>query len=108
MLFIPKMAFLNLARYKKRTMITAGAIAYGLLMLIIMRSLLTGIDSESITNLRLYETATGRIMVPGYWEGQGNLSPGEILRSRRGRTPPCGFRCRLLPEGELRRRFNLL
>lgn len=68
MFFIPKMAFLNLARYKKRTMITAGAIAYGLLMLIIMRSLLTGIDSESITNLRLYETATGRIMVPGYWE----------------------------------------
>ncbi len=68
MLFIPKMAFLNLARYKKRTMITAGAIAYGLLMLIIMRSLLTGIDSESITNLRLYETAAGRIMVPGYWE----------------------------------------
>ena len=68
MTFLPKMAFKNLARYKKRTMITAGAIAYGLMMFIVMRSLLTGIDNESETNLRLYETATGRIMAPGYWD----------------------------------------
>ncbi len=66
--FLPKMAFQNLARYKKRTMITAGAIAYGLMMFIVMRSLLTGIDIESETNLRLYETATGRFMAPGYWD----------------------------------------
>jgi ABC-type lipoprotein release transport system permease subunit len=62
------MAFKNLARYKKRTMITAGAIAYGLMMFIVMQSLLTGINRESETNLRLYETASGRIMVPGYWD----------------------------------------
>lgn len=68
MTFIPKMAFLNLARYKKRTIITAGAIAYGLLMFIVMRSILLGIDTDSITNLKLYETANGRIMAPGYWE----------------------------------------
>ena len=68
MTFIPKMAFQNLARYKKRTMITAGAIAYGLMMFIVIRSLLISIDQDSETNLRLYETATGRIMVPGYWD----------------------------------------
>jgi len=62
------MAFLNLARYKKRTMITAGAIAYGIMMFIVTRSLLTGIDNESEINLRLYETATGRIMARGYWD----------------------------------------
>jgi len=62
------MAFKNLARYRKRTMITAGAIAYGLMMFLVMQSLLTGINRESETNLRLYETATGRIMVPGYWD----------------------------------------
>ncbi len=66
--YLPKMAFKNLARYKKRTMITAGAIAYGLMMFILIQSLLTGINKESETNLRLYETATGRIMAPGYWE----------------------------------------
>jgi len=66
--FLPRMAFLNLARYKKRTMITAGAIAYGLMMFIVIRSLLTGIDNESEINLRLYETATGRIMARGYWD----------------------------------------
>jgi len=63
--FLPKMAMKNLARYKKRTMITAGAIAYGLMMFILMQSLLTGINRESETNLRLYETASGRIMSPG-------------------------------------------
>ncbi len=68
MTFLPKMAFQNLARYKKRTMITAGAIAYGLMMFIVIRSLLTGIDNESETNLRLYETATGRIMAREYWD----------------------------------------
>lgn len=68
MMFIIKMACLNLARYKKRTMITAGAIAYGLLMFIVMRSLLGGIDGESIKNLKLYETASGRITAPGYWD----------------------------------------
>ena len=68
MTFIPQLAFKNLARYKKRTMITAGAIAYGLMMFIFMRSLLDGIDSESLINLKLYETASGRITAAGYWE----------------------------------------
>ena len=66
--FIPKMAFQNLMRYRKRSMITAGAIAYGLMMFIVIRSLLIGIDTESEINLRLYETASGRIMAPGYWD----------------------------------------
>lgn len=73
MKLIPKMAFKNLARYKKRTMITAGAIAYGLMMFILLQSLLTGLNRESETNLRLYETATGRIMAPGYWEDRGTF-----------------------------------
>ncbi len=68
MTFLPKMAFKNLMRYKKRTMITAGAIAYGIMMFVLMRSLLTGMDRESEMNLRLYETATGRIMAEGYWD----------------------------------------
>ncbi len=79
MIFIPKMAFLNLGRYKKRTIITAGAIAYGLLMFIIMRSLLLGVDSESITNLRLYETANGRIMAPGYWDDRETFPLSEAF-----------------------------
>ncbi|OQX29608.1 MAG: hypothetical protein B0D92_02770 [Spirochaeta sp. LUC14_002_19_P3] len=73
MIFIPKMAMLNLARYKKRTMITAGAISYGLLMYIITRSLLSGVDTESIQNLHLYETAAGRIMAEGYWANRETM-----------------------------------
>lgn len=70
---LPKLAVLNLGRYRKRTMITAGAIAYGIMMLIATRSLLDGANQESETNLRLYETATGRIMAPGYWDDRETL-----------------------------------
>ncbi len=77
MRFIPKIALLNLTRYRKRTMITSGAIAFGLSMLILVRSLLLGVNSESIKNLRLYETASGRIMAPGYWEKRSTLPLGK-------------------------------
>ncbi len=72
MTYLPRMAFKNLARYKKRTLITASAISFGLMMFIVIRSLLIGIDTESEINLRLYETASGRIMVPGYWDEREN------------------------------------
>lgn len=71
--FIPKMAFQNLMRYRKRTMITAGAIAYGLMMFIVIRGMLIGIDTDSETNLRLYETATGAVMAPDYWDDRENM-----------------------------------
>lgn len=73
MKLLPKMAFRNLARYKKRTFITAGAIAYGIMMFVVVQSMLKGVDDESIANLKFYETADGRIMQMGYWEKRERL-----------------------------------
>src|SRR5690554_1095003 len=68
MRFIIKLAFKNLTRYKRRTLITSFAIATGLMMFIMVDSVLIGVESESMRNLRWYETSAARIMHPDYWE----------------------------------------
>jgi ABC-type lipoprotein release transport system permease subunit len=68
MKFIISLAFRNLTRYRRRTIITAFAIAIGLMMFILVDSVLIGVESESMRNLRWYETAAVRIMHEEYWE----------------------------------------
>ena len=68
MKFILQLAVKNLTRYKRRTAITAIAIAVGLMMYIIVDSILMGAELESMRNLRWYETASLRIHQNGYWE----------------------------------------
>lgn len=68
MKFIITLAFKNLTRYKRRTFITAFAIAIGLMMFIMIDSVLIGVEAESMRNLRWYETSAARIMHPDYWE----------------------------------------
>lgn len=58
MKFILQLAAKNLMRYKRRTAITAVAIAFGLMMYVFVDSLLLGAELESMRNLRWYETAS--------------------------------------------------
>lgn len=67
MKFIFTLAMKNLFRYKRRTAITAIAIALGLMMFIIVDSLLLGIELESERNLIWYETSSIRIHQTAYW-----------------------------------------
>ncbi|PKL12014.1 MAG: ABC transporter permease, partial [Spirochaetae bacterium HGW-Spirochaetae-8] len=73
MKFIVELALKNLARYKRRTIITAIAIAVGLMMYIIVDSMLIGAEYESMRNLRWYETSSARILDSGYWENRMQL-----------------------------------
>ncbi|MDC7226362.1 MAG: ABC transporter permease [Spirochaetales bacterium] len=68
MKFVISLAFKNLTRYKRRTLITAGAIAFGIMMFIMVDSMLGGAEYESVRNLKWYETASVRIYNEGYWE----------------------------------------
>ena len=68
MRFLLQLAFKNLTRYKRRTLITAFAIAVGIAMFIYVDSMLAGAEYESVRNLRWYETSSARIMADGYWE----------------------------------------
>jgi len=68
MKFVLSLAFKNLTRYKRRTLITAIAIAVGLMMYIMVDSMLVGAEFESMRNLRWYETSSVRIHHPDYWK----------------------------------------
>jgi lipoprotein-releasing system permease protein len=70
MKFLISLAFKNLTRYKRRTLITAGAIAIGLMMYIFVDSMLMGAEIESVRNLKWFETASARILNDDYWDNR--------------------------------------
>ena len=57
-----RLALRNLGRHRRRTAITAAALAAGVALFIFMDSMLRGMDSESQRNLVWYETGAGRIV----------------------------------------------
>ncbi|MGE4454823.1 MAG: ABC transporter permease [Sphaerochaeta sp.] len=67
MKFIFRLAIKNLSRYRRRTAITAGAIAIGIMAFICVDSIFLGAKLESERNLRWFETASLRIYAPEYW-----------------------------------------
>jgi len=71
--FILRLAMKNLFRHGRRTLITATAIAFGLMMFILMDSLLGGIGEESERNMILYESGSARIVHSEYWEKKENM-----------------------------------
>ena len=86
MRFIITLAMKNLARYKRRTAITAIAIALGLMMYLIVDSMLLGIEQESERNLIWYETSSVRIHQKDYWPDrllfpleEGIENPGKVI-----------------------------
>jgi ABC-type lipoprotein release transport system permease subunit len=60
--FLLLLGWKNLSRHRRRTIITAGALAVSVAMFIFMDSMLHGIDTESQRNLVWYETGSGRIV----------------------------------------------
>lgn len=66
-MFLIGLAWKNLSRYRKRTIITATAIAFGLAVYIFMDGWLKGAETESERNLVLYETSSARIVTKDYW-----------------------------------------
>ncbi|GAB1481882.1 hypothetical protein MASR2M78_06970 [Treponema sp.] len=67
MMYIFKMAFKNLWRYKKRTLITAGALAIGLVSYIFVDSFMMGWFDSTKTQYLEYEVASGRIVKKTWW-----------------------------------------
>ena len=66
--FFMVMAVKNLARYKRRTIITALAIAFGVGIFAATASVLEGFMAESDRNYIDYELGSARITGEGYWD----------------------------------------
>ncbi len=73
MMFLISLAFKNLFRYGKRTVITASAIAFGLGLYIMLDSFLLGMEKESEINLINYETASAKVLHPDYFDERETL-----------------------------------
>lgn len=67
-MFLIKFAFKNLTRHKRRTILTASALAVGLIMYILLDSLLVGMFEASNTNLKDAETADGKVLTAEAFE----------------------------------------
>jgi ABC-type lipoprotein release transport system permease subunit len=66
--FIVSLAWKNLSRYRRRTLITAFALAFGIAMFLYLDGMLQGIERESERNIIWYETGSAKIMTTEYQE----------------------------------------
>jgi len=82
MKFLITLAWKNLSRYRKRTIITAAALAFGLGLYIFMDSMLMGAEVESERNLIWFETSSARIMHQDYWAEKDSLPLKYALDNR--------------------------
>ena len=66
--FLLRLAWRNLSRHRRRTVITTVALAFSVAVLIFMDSMLSGIDQESQRNLVWYETGSGKVVTRAQFE----------------------------------------
>ncbi len=65
---ILKMAWKNMFRYKRRSLITASAVAFGVIFTVLFDALTYGIANETDINLLNYESSGAKFFAKGYFE----------------------------------------
>jgi len=71
--FLVKIAARNIVRNPRRTLLTFGSLAVGIITLIIVDSLLGGFTSKSLQNIIDYETGDLKVHAVGYFSDRENL-----------------------------------
>ena len=79
------MAFRNVFRYRRRSLITALAIALGVTFTIMVDAMLFGAEVESARNIRDFETGDAKVFAPGYFAERSFL-PMDFLLEAEERT----------------------
>ena len=74
-----RLAWLNLARNRKRTAITAVTVTMAVFVLDISMSLLMGIERQSFDNLINYQTAHAKVFSEGYYEERQEMPLDYLL-----------------------------
>jgi putative ABC transport system permease protein len=68
-----KLAFRNVFRYRRRTIITFSAISYGLGLMALGICLYNGVDTHAMDNIIDYQTAHLKILAPGYFDEKDEI-----------------------------------
>lgn len=68
-----KLAFRNIFRFKRRTLITFCSVSVGLALLIIIICLMNGIDKQSISNIINCQTSHLKVFQKGYFDKRDDL-----------------------------------
>src|SRR5574344_1552565 len=76
-----QIAWKNMFRYKRRTLITAFAISCGVFFTMLLSGLLDGMNNESYLNMIEYETGSAKVYASGYFENKDKLSFDTFLES---------------------------
>ena len=78
-MFIMKIAFKNLTRHRKRTLITASIIASAILVFLLMDSILIGLNNASYDNIINYSTSEIQVVKSDYWENREDLTLNNLI-----------------------------
>jgi putative ABC transport system permease protein len=102
------LAWRNVFRHRRRTIITAAAISVGLAVMIYMDTMMNGLDSLAAGNIIDFETSHLEIFAKGYYREEGLFpldtiieNPEFILqrigkiKTIKGVTPRIKFQCRI-------------
>lgn len=68
-----RLALKNLSRHKRRTLLTAAVIGFGVMLFGASNCLYAGFEEESIRSFVKHETAYLAITAPGYWKDRTEL-----------------------------------
>ena len=79
-MFFLKMAFKNLTRHKRRTLITALIIAFAILIYVLTEGLMLGMTEMSFDNIINLESGHLQIADQNYWEDRKELPLKNLIR----------------------------
>jgi len=81
------LAYRNLFRYKRRTLVTASALAYGILVFVYVDSFMSGMNEETYRNARAHETGDGKVLAAGWWEHREEISLEYLIQNPQQVSP---------------------
>ena len=79
-MFLLKLAFKNLTRHRKRTLITASIIAVAVVIFLAFDSILLGLNDASYKNIINYSTSEMQVVKSEYWENKDNLPLNNLIK----------------------------
>lgn len=81
--FLVSLGYKNLSRYRKRTLVTASAIALGVMMFVGLDSMFQDFFADSDRNYAQYEVGSASMVAKGYWKEKSRYPLEPLIQAPR-------------------------